>query len=89
MKATVKFWPNAAENPERVTTKEDTICGEAGVNENVAVTEAPATLELSVTCKSKSEDVIRDTNPKLVLSVATRPEDDSPLKVAETTFDNG
>jgi len=72
-----------------VTAKEDTICGEVGVNENVAVTEAPATLELSVTCKSKSEGVICDMNPKFVLSLATSPEDDSPLKVAETTFDIG
>jgi hypothetical protein len=57
-----------------------------GVNEIVAVTKAPATLELSLTRRSKSDGVMRDRNPEFVLSEAISPEVENPLKTAEITF---
>jgi len=83
MKATVRFWLNAAEKPERVMLKEDSVCTLVGVNEIVAVTKAPATLELSLTRRSKSDGVMRDMNPEFVLSEAISPEVENPLKTAE------
>jgi hypothetical protein len=86
MKATVRFWSNAAEKPVRVMLKEDSVCTLVGVNEIVAVTKAPATLELSLTRRSKSDGVMRDMNPEFVLSEAIFPEVENPLKTAEITF---
>jgi len=63
MKETVRLWPVADENPERVMTKEDIFSADVGVNEMVAVTNARTTLEFKVTCKSSREGAMGDKNP--------------------------
>jgi hypothetical protein len=57
-KETVRLYPGAALNPKRVMTKEPIFCNDMGVNEMLAVTLDPETLEFSFTSKSNSDGVM-------------------------------
>jgi hypothetical protein len=57
------------------------------VNETVAATTDPATLEFSLTRTSRRDDVMCGKNPEFVLSIAGDPERVRPLNATMTAFE--